>query len=36
MIHGETQEVFHAYVGDHYVEDGHGKLFPGPKLPRQP
>lgn len=36
MIHGETQELLWAYAGDRYVENGHGKLYPGPKLPRHP
>lgn len=30
MIHGETQQMFHRYDGSKYVEDGYGKLSPGP------
>jgi hypothetical protein len=36
MIHGETMPTYWKYVGDHYVEDGHGELLPGPSHHKPP
>jgi hypothetical protein len=30
MIHGELLPTYWMYVRDHYVENGHGPLIPGP------